>query len=153
MKNPNTVCKKQAMSRVIKSPNRERPLVQADIGSRKTNSQEKASDDAKNSEDKNAGQEQKVDVNDRRNGRNLQKQHVRKGSLNSALGQKGSANQISNVHANINNVWRRLVSESSPELGEMEVTRNQSRIKLKKNLANKIFGYLARCEFCLKLRW
>ena len=24
---------------------------------------------------------------------------------------------------------------------------------LKKNLANKIFGYLARCEFWLKLRW
>ena len=28
-----------------------------------------------------------------------------------------------------------------------------SKTKLKKNLANKIFGYLARCEFWLKLRW
>ena len=25
--------------------------------------------------------------------------------------------------------------------------------RLKKNLANKIFGYLARCEFWLKLGW
>ena len=27
------------------------------------------------------------------------------------------------------------------------------RSELKKNLANKIFGYLARCEFWLKIRW
>ena len=27
------------------------------------------------------------------------------------------------------------------------------RLMLKKNLANKIFGYLARCEFWLKIRW
>ena len=32
-----------------------------------------------------------------------------------------------------------------------ELTNDDSR--LKKNLANKIFGYLARCEFWLKLRW
>ena len=44
------------------------------------------------------------------------------------------------------------IEEMKEILGEWK-SWAKSRAELKKYLANKIFGYLARCDFCLKLGW
>ena len=70
----------------------------------------------------------------------------------------GAANGATNSGQRIQNISSHQGARARDANGSGE-GRQRSRSprrddrELKKNLASKIFGYLARCEFLLKLRW
>ena len=61
---------------------------------------------------------------------------------------------ITNLSKNTGSSYSAGDQDPSPEgsLSPRMIPTSQQDM-LKKNLANKIFGYLARCEFWLKLGW
>jgi len=72
-----------------------------------------------------------------------------------AEGEQPQGVQLSEIRANVEGVQEKMQNNVAMmvDRGEQLNNLDDKSQELKKNLANKIFGYLARCEFWLKLRW
>ena len=118
----------------------------------------------KSKSDRGGGCESEEDIRERANMRKRNKS--RKDGLSFIFGDTGCGNMLSSgsTRPSLGIFSSPIVSSalspfsspfSSPTKGLKSLTAHveEELDELKKNLANKIFGYLARCEFWAKLRW